>query len=444
MKTQLTGLRQIAIIYGSFWTTILVVRMSIFFLQFWNITPAIRAGSVHFHHFGVGFLVLCAALYFYRRPSVAPEVSAMLFGVSFGLIADEFLYWSLLRFDYWNFFNFFATVVVGVILLVFYHRLSQSELGNDTPVSHSNPENPKISVVIPAFNEAKFIRRTLGSLAKQTYRNFELIVVDNASTDDTAKIAAELGAKVILESIRGVAAARQAGFAAARGEIIATTDADTLLPKNWLKQIVSKFESDPDLAGFGGLYRLHSGSLSAKLAFPDIAYLFWLLDRGVRGGWSLAGANMAVRKTAFEKVGGFNTSLKIMEDCDLSQRLRQTGKVLFDRNFLVSTSGRRYRKGLIGGARKYLPTIRAQTELENVRIERVSRLSLLKPLIPALLLILPFLFHNTAVVEAKEKTEDSISFRTEVKRMASFVASSKKHIHFKFRKHGRQKPLSNV
>lgn len=220
---------------------------------------------------------------------------------------------------------------------------------------HKNPDNPFVTVVIPAYNEEQYLTGALQSVVNQEFRNFELIVVNNNSTDKTVEIAENFGAKVICEPQRGVGFARQRGFMEAKGSIIATTDADTILPPKWLSRIVDEFEKDKNLVAFGGLYTLYSGPLSARLAFYYFAHPAWALDKVFSGGWGLPGVNFAARKDAFLKVGGFKTELSIGEDAEISRRLKKIGKVLLDTSFRVKTSGRRYRSGFIVGFMTYLP-----------------------------------------------------------------------------------------
>jgi glycosyltransferase involved in cell wall biosynthesis len=219
----------------------------------------------------------------------------------------------------------------------------------------NNPIHPLISVVIPAFQEEKYLPRALQSVLGQEYKNFELIVVNNNSSDKTAEIAEKFGAKVIFELRQGVGFARQAGFLAAKGDIIATTDADAVLPKNWLSRIAKEFEEDNTLAAFGGLYTLYSGPITARFAISYFFYFIWLLDKIFSGGGNLPGANSAFRKSAFLRIGGFNTKLSMCEDVDLSQRIKNVGKVLLDPDFRIQVSGRRFRQGLLFGLLVYAP-----------------------------------------------------------------------------------------
>jgi len=110
-----------------------------------------------------------------------------------------------------------------------------------------------ISVVIPAYNEERYLGRCLQALRAQSCpaSRFESVVVDNGSTDTTARIGRGFGARVVGEPVKGIAKARQTGFEAARGEVIASTDADTVVPPFWLARIAGHFARDLEL---GGLY----------------------------------------------------------------------------------------------------------------------------------------------------------------------------------------------
>lgn len=196
---------------------------------------------------------------------------------------------------------------------------------------------PYISVVVPAYNEEKNIRKNLMSIKKQDYPGkVEIILADNNSTDKTAQIAKKMGVKVIFESQKGVAYTRQAGFMEAQGEIIATTDADTIVPKNWLSWYARKFEEQKNAVMLSGMFTFYDGS-------RGLNFWNWLLNypQFRLFGW-YSGANMAVKRDAFLKIGGFNTSLPLSEDSDLGVRLRKLGKVLRYANFKVETSARRF------------------------------------------------------------------------------------------------------
>lgn len=218
------------------------------------------------------------------------------------------------------------------------------------PGMTSNQKKPPyISVVIPAFNEAKSIVKTLESLKNQDYQgNFEIIVVDNNSTDNTSQIAKKYGAKVIFEANKGAAFARQAGFSASKGQIIASTDSDTIVPVNWLSWINNQFQSHPNAVLVSGMWDFYDGHFLPNFFIWALNYPLFVIF-----SW-YSGANMAVKKDAFIKVGGFNTSLPLSEDSDLGVRLRKLGPVLRTNSFKVLVSARRYNQlGFWGGLWDY-------------------------------------------------------------------------------------------
>lgn len=263
---------------------------------------------------------------------------------------------------------------------------------NSSDFSYKDTQNPLVSVVIPAYNEAQYLTRALQSIRNQDFQNFELIVVNNNSTDKTVEIAESFGAKVIFEPQRGVGFARQAGFLEANGKIIATTDADTILPPNWLSRIVDEFEKSENLVAFGGLYTLYSGPLTARLAFFYFAHPAWTLDKIFSGGWGLPGVNLAVRKEAFLKVGGFKPELSLGEDAEISRRLKKIGKVLLDPRFLVQTSGRRYRSGLILGFMTYIPNAITRILFNKHKFLNLPAIRSEKSLFPRLIIQFLLLF----------------------------------------------------
>jgi glycosyltransferase involved in cell wall biosynthesis len=208
------------------------------------------------------------------------------------------------------------------------------------------PREMFISVVIPAHNEERYLGACLEALERQTYprSSFEVIVVDDASTDATADIARQFGARVVHEPTASIGRARQRGAQVARGEILASTDADTIVPPDWLERIALSFQRDSQLGAVFGPFRYHDGT-----AFERI--FLWYLNLGLMmalqalGRSCFSGANYAVRRQAFWRAGGHNVYLPAGEDIDLSWRLAGVTKVAFDRGLVVSTSARRRREG---------------------------------------------------------------------------------------------------
>lgn len=211
----------------------------------------------------------------------------------------------------------------------------------------------KISVVIPAHNEQAFLRRTLKSLKKQTFKlPYEIIVADNNSTDKTAYIAKKHGAIVIKEQKQGYAYACSAGFKAAKGEIIARADADYVLPKKWLEKIWKEFKKDEKLVALGGpIYPLESHWWENLLYFPGQLTWMYLLKL-LKQGYLFP--NMAVRREIYKRCGGFDTSIEFGEDTNLCLRLEKLGKVKLFPDIYAYTSLRRLRTlGLLNFIIKY-------------------------------------------------------------------------------------------
>lgn len=195
-----------------------------------------------------------------------------------------------------------------------------------------------VTVVIPAFNEEKRIGHCLKTVFNQTQKPYEVIVVDNDSTDNTAAIAREMGATVVFEPKKGTIAARNAGFNAASGEIIARTDADTIVPSNWIEKINEHFEKDPRLDALSG-----PAIFGHKFFAPLVKLVVFETNRKIFGHNFLYGPNMALRKNAWQKVKDAVCldDEQVHEDFDLSIHIGQFGKIGFDDKLKVRTSARR-------------------------------------------------------------------------------------------------------
>ena len=207
-----------------------------------------------------------------------------------------------------------------------------------------NTKTIKVSVVIPAYNEEKNIARCLEALSEQDFSlPYEIIVVDNNSADKTSDIAHRFGVKVLLEKKKGVGHARQTGFDQAKGEIIASSDADTIQPKDWLTKIYQLFKKYPRLVGVSGPFVfIDKGRFFnrfVKMLTPSIIVLDKIMGRGKN---HYTGMNFAVRKDVFKQVGGFNTNLRFGEDIDLSKRMGKVGRIRFTPKLRVLTSSRRW------------------------------------------------------------------------------------------------------
>jgi len=230
--------------------------------------------------------------------------------------------------------------------------------GNAVQVPTANSKGlPSVSVVIPAYNEEKYLPLCLESIRKQDYAGeYEVIVVDNASTDNTAKIALDWGARVVYESKRSPACARQKGTEAATGEIIAFIDADTQAPPCWLSTIVSCFVREPEAVVVSGPYAYFDVGRIARIASYVGSFINIILDQFFRKvsnkGSAIWGCNFAVRRLVLLGVGGFDTSIRFYgEEYELSLRLRRAGKGGIIPRLFVLTSARRLKR--IGVVNQY-------------------------------------------------------------------------------------------
>lgn len=181
--------------------------------------------------------------------------------------------------------------------------------------------SPFISIIVPVRNEEKNLRALLESIRLQDYINFEVILVDDGSTDRSVELAhgaAPGNCTIVSNRGQGKKAALTSGVAIAKGSIIATTDADCVLPKTWLTSICRLFEYHQVQFVFGPvrmvtlstlfhelqslefLSLIGSGAATAALGFPTMCN----------------GANLAYRKAAFEKVNGYEGNLHIASGDD--------------------------------------------------------------------------------------------------------------------------------
>jgi len=134
----------------------------------------------------------------------------------------------------------------------------------------------KVSVVIPVYNEEKYIENCLNSLMKQEEKPDEIIVVDNNCTDQTIFCVKKYrDIKIIKEKKQGIIAARNAGFNHAQGDIIARCDADAIMPKNWVKKIKNDFAENKKIVAVTPVFQLFDISLINKSLIPFYIYNFF-------------------------------------------------------------------------------------------------------------------------------------------------------------------------
>ncbi|HEX4914651.1 MAG TPA: glycosyltransferase family A protein [Vicinamibacterales bacterium] len=206
-----------------------------------------------------------------------------------------------------------------------------------------------ISVIVCAHNEEHFIAACLHSLLAQTRRPDEVILINNASTDRTGEIARTVaGVRVVDEERKGLVVARERGRQEATGELLVYLDADCRAPLTWLERVESRFLRDPALLALSGNYRFFDWDWWGRTLLR--AYDFTLgpathllVKYILRMGVVFYGGNFAVRRTALDQIGGFDTRIEFHgEDTNLGRRLAAIGNVELRYDCYLYTSARRY------------------------------------------------------------------------------------------------------
>jgi len=179
-------------------------------------------------------------------------------------------------------------------------------------------ENPLVSVIIPVYNGGRFLRAALESVFAQTYREFEVIVVDDGSVDDSGVIAQSFPeVRYIHQTNQGVAAARNHAIEAARGEFIAFLDQDDLWTPEKLKLQIDYLLSHPEV---GYTLTQQKYFLDPGATLP--AWFRKELFDSVHTGWVLG--TLVVRRSIFEQVGNFVTGYSAANDSDWFFRAKAT------------------------------------------------------------------------------------------------------------------------
>ncbi|MDD5148092.1 MAG: glycosyltransferase [Candidatus ainarchaeum sp.] len=195
----------------------------------------------------------------------------------------------------------------------------------------------KASVIIPAFNAEKAIKQCLEALEKQTTGNFEVIVVDDGSTDKTPELAKKFrGIRLLQQKNSGPAAARNLGAKNAKGEIIIFTDSDCIAEKNFLEEMLAPF-ADKKIAGVQGKYKSRQKELAARLTQLEIEQRHEKMAKQESIDF-MGSYAAAYRKKVFEEMKGFDTSYPMAsgEDTDLSFRISKAGhKMVFSEKAVV-------------------------------------------------------------------------------------------------------------
>jgi len=203
-----------------------------------------------------------------------------------------------------------------------------------------------ISVVVPTLNEAANLPAFFSSLEKSKFDDYEVVVVDGRSRDDTVSVAERLGARVVMEKLPGIGRARNAGLKAARGAIVASADADAVLCEGWLDRIAWNFEARAGLK-----------ALSGPSSYGNAKYDIWSFATQWQNnftpitGFAYLGANNSAYDAEYlRRTGGWSEDKD--EEIDVSLRIfLKRAKVRYDWELRVRLSDRRF------GGRGFLRTV---------------------------------------------------------------------------------------
>jgi glycosyltransferase involved in cell wall biosynthesis len=235
---------------------------------------------------------------------------------------------------------------------------------------------PTVSVVIPCFNHARFLAEAIDSALGQTRPAAEVIVVDDGSTDDSARVlqprAEEV--RVVRQANRGVSAARNAGAALAKGDLLAFLDADDAWRPEKLAEQTALFVASPDLGlvhcgmeevdAQGRTLRTRVDGLDGRVAEEMLLFR----RTAILGG----GSGAVVPRALFEQVGGFDESLATSADWDLHHRIARRAPVGFVPRVLL-----RYR---VHGANMHADVSRTAREMQAAYAKAFAEDERLRPL----------------------------------------------------------------
>lgn len=194
--------------------------------------------------------------------------------------------------------------------------------------------SPKISVVIPVFNQSNLLKHTLESLKNQTFKDFETIVIDDASTDNSYEVAKEYSNKVFKNiSNRGPAYNRNLGVKVAESDVIAFIDSDCIADENWLNELYKTIQDKSVGAVMGNTSIPNStyiGNSISALGFPAGGSIgfekMWKVDENGLTN-HISSCNVAIKTSVLEQHGGFDESFPMAggEDTELSHRYTKNG-----------------------------------------------------------------------------------------------------------------------
>jgi GT2 family glycosyltransferase len=191
-----------------------------------------------------------------------------------------------------------------------------------------------LSIIVPVYNSPQALRECLAALIASSPHGAEIIVVDDASTDDTPTAAAQMGVRVLrLAQNMGPAAARNYGARDARGDILLFVDADVVVAPGAVSRIIKVLEERPELAAVFGSYDAQPRAKGIVSQYRNLLHHFVHQHGNSEASTFWAGCG-AIRRSVFQELGGFDEKRfpRCIEDIELGYRLRRAGhRILLDK-----------------------------------------------------------------------------------------------------------------
>lgn len=206
--------------------------------------------------------------------------------------------------------------------------------------------DPKISIVIPTYNQSEYLQEAVESVLNQTYKNIEIIIVDDGSTDNTLGVVRSFDNNKIIyiqQKNKGASSARNTGIKKANGEYIAFLDSDDLWLKNKLRKQIDFIKENPEigLLGTGCYQMINIGKMIHKKIFP---FENKILQKDLIKYNPFIQSSVMIRKNVFDDIGLYDEKFKESEDYDLWLRIAQKYKIANLPEALITK--RYYEKGL--------------------------------------------------------------------------------------------------
>ena len=211
----------------------------------------------------------------------------------------------------------------------------------------------EVSVVIPVYNGEKTLSACIESVLDQTFKDYEVIFVNNNSTDRTAEILKKYPVRAVFEAVRIRGTARDTGIKSANGKIIVCTDADCIFEKDWLEKLTKPLIEEREVASQGSEKPVFLNFWTKAQQLKSENHFNKIIEKGYVE--CVDTKNFAIQKDVLAKIGNFNKNIHVAEDMDLCLRLFLNGYKIkfsnavvmhFHRDNLIKIMENEFQKGL--------------------------------------------------------------------------------------------------